>query len=187
MIEHLLSDWGLPAVVLGSLLEGEGAAFLGGVLAHRHLFPFEFAALAAALGAFLADQGIYWFGRHAQRFGPARRALETPAARGVMDQLRRREVLVCLGFRFVYGMKTLGALSIGAAGVPPWRFAALDAVAVMVWAHLLVALGYGAGRGIERLLGRLELHLHLAIALVLAIALWAAFAFWRRRRSSDAG
>ncbi|MCB2110005.1 MAG: VTT domain-containing protein [Defluviimonas sp.] len=183
MIEDVLSQWGLPAVFAGAFAEGEVAAFLGGVLAHRGFFSFETAALAASAGAFAVDQLVFHIGRHAARFPRAARALGRPAAQALLGRLRQQPVLTCLGFRFLYGLKTVGALALGASTLSPVRFAWLDLVSALVWGHLLTGLGYGAGQAIERAFGRLELHQHLGIVLaVLAVLLLAAEVLRRRRR-----
>jgi membrane protein DedA with SNARE-associated domain len=158
-LEALVSTLGLPGLVIGSALEGEAVTFLGGAMAHRGLFPFEAAALAAATGAVLSDQTVFWAGR---LFG--RRAwVQQQLARGAVGRLRMRlegsPDLFILGFRFIYGAK------------------------VLVWAHLWTAIGYGAGLAIERVFGRLPFHLHasMLVALVLAGSL-AAFAWHRMRQ-----
>ncbi|MEK1901219.1 MAG: DedA family protein, partial [Rhizobium sp.] len=39
-IELLIENYGLPAIFLGTAFEGETAAFLGGVIAHRDLLTY---------------------------------------------------------------------------------------------------------------------------------------------------
>jgi membrane protein DedA with SNARE-associated domain len=181
-LEQLLTDWGLPAVFIGSVLEGEGAAFMGGVLAHRRLFPFEAAALAAMAGAFVIDQTVFHIGRQSARFAFARRMLAKPSARKLLDRLMQSPMLSSLGLRFLYGLKTIGALALGAAGVPPLTFVALDLISTAVWAHLVTALGYGAGRVIEHAFGRLALHHHFGLALAVAIVILGGAGAIRRSR-----
>ncbi len=182
-LEQLLTDWGLPAVLVGCILEGEGAAFMGGVLAHRHIFPFEAAALAATAGAFVIDQAVFHIGRHASRFAFARRTLAKPSARKVLDRLMQNPMLSCLGLRFLYGLKTIGALALGAAGVPPLTFAALDLISTAVWAHLVTALGFGAGQAIEAAFGKLALHHHFGIALAIVVVIVGCAEAIRRARA----
>lgn len=166
-LETLISAWGLPAIFVGSVLEGEAVAFLGGVLVHRGLFAFEAAALAATAGAFVVDQTMFHIGRHSACIPFARRLLAKPAAQNVLARLERKPLFSCLGVRFIYGMKTLGALALGASGIAPATYLLLDAISVTVWAHVITALGYGASNGIETMLGRLSLHGHLTIAVAL--------------------
>ncbi|MBS0564766.1 MAG: DedA family protein [Proteobacteria bacterium] len=180
-LEHLLETWGLPALFCGSIVEGDGVALLGGVLAHRGIFPFEAAALVLAAGAFAVDQSMYFLGRHGARLGFVRRLVARPATRGLLDRIGRRPVAFCLVFRFLYGLKTLGALAIGAAGVPALTFLALDVVVCLAWAHLLAAIGFGAGHAIEATFGRLPLHRHLTVALGALLLFGGMFLMIRRR------
>lgn len=183
-LEQVLSAWGLTGIYLGCIAEGDGVAALGGALAHRHLVSFEGAALAAAAGAITADQLFFWLGRNAGQLAIARRILRRPEAARLLTRVAARPAFICLSFRFVPGMKSLGALSIGAAGVPPLRFTLLGAAAAVVWAHLFTAVGFGASQAIERAVGRLPLHHHfgvLIVGAVLAVALAIAIGrAWRR-------
>ncbi|HQU68427.1 MAG TPA: VTT domain-containing protein [Albidovulum sp.] len=168
-LETLMSAWGLPAVFAGTIVEGEGVAFLGGALAHRGMFSYEAAALAATAGAFVVDQAMFHIGRHSARFAFARRMLARPVAKDLLARLGQRPLLSCLGMRFVFGMKTLGALALGASGIAPATYLALDLISAAVWAHAVTALGFGAGQTIETMFGRLSLHSHLAIAVVVVV------------------
>ncbi|MGO4843119.1 DedA family protein, partial [Rhizobiaceae sp. 2RAB30] len=61
---HLLVErYGLIAVFLGCLAEGESAAILGGFFAHQHIFVTWHAFVAAFLGAFLGDTLFFLAGR----------------------------------------------------------------------------------------------------------------------------
>lgn len=180
-LEALTSAWGLPAVFAGTIVEGEGVAFLGGALAHRGFFSYEAAALAATGGAFAVDQAMFHIGRHSARFAFAGRMLARPAARNMLARLGQRSVLWCLGMRFIYGAKTLGALALGASGIAPALYLALDLVSAAIWAHAVTALGFGAGQTIETLFGRLSLYSHLAIAILAVVSATVLAGVARRR------
>jgi membrane protein DedA with SNARE-associated domain len=182
-LETLLATWGLPAIFAGTIVEGEAVAFIGGVLAHRGLFPYEAAALAATGGAFAVDQAMFHIGRHSARIPFARRLLARPLADRALARLGQRPLMSCLGVRFIYGMKTLGALALGASGIAPLTYLVLDLISAAVWAHAVTALGFGASHGIEAMLGKLSLHRHLAIAAVLVAGV-VILADLARRRSA---
>ena len=187
-LEQIVQTLGLPGVVIGTALEGEGVAFLSGIFAHRHLFHFEAAALAAACGAILTDNVTFALGRFGGRTGWVQKVLAHPRVAPVRDRVHRHQTKAILGFRFVYGLKTIAPLLIGATPVSWARYAALDALAVLVWAHLFVGLGFFVGTAIEQLFGRLKLELHVALA-VLAFVAVAGRIWWilRRRRGPPAG
>lgn len=183
-IEQMLAEWGLPAIAAGSFLEGDAVAFMGGVLAHRGYFSYEAAALAATLGAVAVDQALFHAGRHLARFPRARRILDRPNSRRLADWARDHPDRLCLSFRFLYGLKSVGALALGAAAIPPRRFLVLDIAGCLAWAHVVTALGFGVGQAIERIFGRLETIHHLGVAVatvILSIAAWAVWGSLRRR------
>lgn len=180
-LEHLIQSLGPWGMLVGTILEGDVVAFLGGVLAHRGLFPFEVAALAGALGAFIVDNLFFWVGRHMGQRAFVRRILEKPGVGIWHARLDRHPVLAILGFRYVYGMKTAGAVMIGTTRVSWARFAALNAVAVILWCNAFMALGYVAGTAIEAAFGRRHLALHLGLALAVFLVLAVGAFLWARR------
>lgn len=179
-LETLLAQWGLPAIFAGSAVEGDGTAFLAGVMAHRHLFPFEVAALTVAAGAFLGDEALYFIGRHSARFPFARRWLEKGPVARVQGLMQRYPAGLILGFRFLYGMRTVGAVTMGASGIRPGLFVPLNLLAVLVWAHVFVGLGFGLSITLHRLVGHMPLLGHLLIGMAVAAAT-GLVAFWLHR------
>lgn len=187
MIENLIVTYGLVAVLLGSALEGETVAFLGGISAHRHLLSYGSTALAASVGSFLADQAFFVAGRNAKRFPRIQRLADSELGRRVSQMLERHPTGFILAFRFIYGMRTISPIAIGLSHVATMTFVLLNAVAALVWGFGITGIGYLFGSAVEAMLGRLALHEHLAIGLVVAvIAVTMLFIFGPggKRRSS---
>lgn len=67
-INHLISQYGYAALIVGSMAEGETITLLGGVAAHQGLLKFPLVVIAVALGGMIGDQLLYLVGR---RFGDA--------------------------------------------------------------------------------------------------------------------
>lgn len=65
-INHLISQYGYAALIVGSMAEGETITLLGGVAAHQGLLKFPLVVIAVALGGMIGDQLLYLVGR---RFG----------------------------------------------------------------------------------------------------------------------
>ena len=53
-VEQLVESYGSVGLFVGSSLEGEASAMLGGIMVHQHLIRFWPAIIALALGSFLA-------------------------------------------------------------------------------------------------------------------------------------
>lgn len=163
-LEGFVTTAGLPGLVLGTMAEGETVAFLGGVLARRGFFPFDAAVLALALGAVVIDNLCFALGAFGRDTALARRLLAGQAAGRMRGLVTRHAVWAVLGFRFVWGMKTAGAVLFGASGLGWRRFVLLDAAGCLIWALAVAGLGYVTGGAIQGLWGQLALHWHLAAA-----------------------
>ena len=91
-----------------------------------------------------------------------------------MVLLEKRRVLVILGFRFVYGIRSVTPFVLGMSRVPIAEFMLLNAISAVVWACLFGALGYLFGTSLELVLGDIrnyELVILYAI-LFLGVLLW---------------
>lgn len=154
-IEHLLARFGLPAIFLGAGIEGETLVIAGGVLARRDLVPLWAAVLAAALGSSVADQLFFAAGRHFRDNRRVHAITQKPAFARALASLERHPTGFILGFRFLYGLRTISPIAVGTSHIPVMRFVLLNAIAALLWAMLFAGLGYVFGHGIERLFARL--------------------------------
>lgn len=152
-VEALLAHYGIAALFVGAALEGETVAMVGGMVAHRGLYPLPAAWAAIFAGTFLADQGFFFAGRTLRDRGWMQRVRRTSGFTRAQAIFERRPVLFVLLFRFFYGLRTASPAMIGASGFPPARFFALNLVAALVWSALFVGLGYGLGVGVQELVG----------------------------------
>lgn len=185
-LEPLIARWGLPALALGAGLEGETVAVIGGLLAHRGTLGLREALAAVFVGTFAVDQMWFYVGRRLRDSRLAARIRARPAFGRALALLGRRPTPFVLGFRFLPGMRTVGPLAIGASGIPPLRFAVVNALAALVWTGIFVGAGFVFGQGMEAAFGRIEpLERLLAPALcgLLAVSavLWALRRRGRRR------
>jgi membrane protein DedA with SNARE-associated domain len=174
-----LSNWGLPLVYLGALLEGETVILIAGVLCHRGTLPLDWTVVVAALGAFSGDQ--FWF-----RLGRAKGSLvldRYPRLAATAERIRPwvqdKADWIALGSRFIYGTRSASPLLLGIEGYPSLRFALFNGCSAILWALLGVGLGYLIGDGVERLLGPIEHIEQLLLAIVAVMAAW----WWYRRRA----
>lgn len=140
-IETLIAQYGLAAIFLGAGLEGETAVVTGGVLAHQHLLPLWGTAAAAVGGSFAADQVFFLAGRRYRDTARVRKIAAKPAFAKALDTLERHPTIFILGFRFLYGLRTVSPIAIGTSHVPARTFLLLNAVAAAVWASCLPASG----------------------------------------------
>ena len=183
MLTQLLDHYGYLAVLLGTVLEGETILILAGFAAHQGYLQLPWVMVAAFAGSVSGDLGWFFLGR---RYG--QRALARfPRLRGgvarATGMLQRRETLLLLSFRFLYGIRTVTPLAAGLGSVATPRFVLLNALGAAVWSVAVAWAGYGLGHGFMSLLERaraFEEHAFIAI-LALGAACWVVHALLRRR------
>lgn len=170
----LVQHYGLLAVAVGALLEGETVLLLAGAAAHLGLLHLPSVIAVAAVFAFIGDNLFFLLGRHlgprlGQRF--PRFAGATQRVEGLVARWGWFTVIV---LRFTYGLRIAGPLAVGATRMPVWEFAAANALGATLWATAIASLGYVAGRAIEPLLAQVVKAEKVLLALVVVLAV-AAF------------
>ena len=184
-IGSLLQQHIYPAIMLGSLLEGETTVVLAGYAAHQGYAPL-WAVMALTAGInLLLDLAWFWLGR---RRGPQLMARFATLQRGVdklTPRLHRHRRKAIFLVRFLYGLRTAGPIALGMARVPVREFMLFNALGAIVWAVLFASLGYAFGRVISVFLGHLLHDEQLAAAgiVVVGLGVW----LWRhyRRRTRE--
>ncbi|MFN7709638.1 MAG: DedA family protein [Holosporales bacterium] len=176
---------------LGSLVEGESIVLSASILAGMGYLYFPYVLGIAFFTTLFADQTLFHVGR---LYGPgllARRPQWKPKIDKIFYHLHRHSVTFILSFRFIYGIRTLSPLVIGASGISTRKFAPLNLLAAMIWATLSCGLGYWIGHefgdeieaGITALMQRKTQAL---IGLVVIFAALGLFLYWRSRRKNNA-
>ena len=177
--------YGLIALFFGAGLEGEFAVVAGGILARHGSFPLAAAIIVSTLGSFTADQIWYFVGRYARNSQLVARVRTKRLFARALDLLERRPVPFILGFRFVYGMRSVSPVAIGVAGIPVRLFLPLNMIAALIWAPSFSWLGYRAGKAVLPMLHRIGEYgiIVLIVLLVSAPMVWGLVR-WRRARSA---
>lgn len=182
--EQLIEHYGYLAVLIGTFLEGETILVLAGLLAKLGHLSFSGVVLAAFAGSLLGDQLYFHLGRRYGRALLARRPQWQAKAERLDGLLVRWGALLVLGFRFLYGLRTVSPFAIGMSGFPALKFVMLNAGGAALWSLVIAGLGYLFGHGLELILGNLHQYRWLLIALV-ALAgagIWLAHGWYSRRR-----
>lgn len=142
-------------------------------------FPTALAGVSAGIA--LGDVGLYAIGG---LFGP-RIVRRGWISAETFDRTRRwyseQLVLTLVVSRFIPGMRLPTFLGAGIARAPFFRFAAIAAVASLVWTTLLLLLTWGLGAALLPWLGRLRWPLAAAAVVLLVVAQRR----WARRIASE--
>ena len=188
-IESFIAEYGLAAIFLGAAFEGETSVVTGGLLAHQNLLSLAGSAAAAVTGSFFADQLFFFAGRHYRDTQRVRRIAAKPAFAKALDTLDRHPTIFILGFRFLYGLRTISPIAIGTSHIPARTFVVLNAISALVWGVVFTAIGYVFGDGlielVDEFMPRQKL-VGVAILVAVAALVIAGIRFWRGRRATKA-
>jgi len=164
----------------------------GGILIQLGKTNPETVFIVCYSGIVLGDIMIFSFGRW---LGPSvfrRKPFQTPRARYRIKRIRlsmeRRSVLMIFVARHLFYLRTLTFLSCGALKMRFSTFLVADAIAALVSAPLMLALGYFASEHYETVVGWLHQAKIYSIFIGIGIAV-AAYILYRRGRdmSPDEG
>lgn len=178
----LINQYGLLAVLAGSMLEGESMLLAAGYAAHRGYLDFPAVVAVAWLGAVVGDQAWFWLGRRHGSWLLARRPGLRARMDGALGLLARHPGKAILAMRFAWGLRTALPVAIGMSALPAKRFLALNLLSAMVWAPLIAGLGWGFGALITRHAAQLHRYEHWLAAGLIVTALVIRWLY--RRRSS---
>ena len=191
-LETLVNTYGYLALLVGTFLEGETVLVLGGMAAQRGFLYLPWVILVAFAGSFCGDQLFFFLGRRHSDFILNRRPAWKDRTEQARTLLHRYQTPVILGFRFLYGLRSIIPFAIGLSGVPLRRFFFLNMAGALVWAAVVGTGGYLFGHGLELVLGDLKRYEHLVLGgvAVAGFLVWVFYRFRRRRmarqkRSSD--
>lgn len=181
-LHYLIDTYGYPAIVVGTFFEGETILVLGGVAAKLDYLKLPWVILSAFAGTLCGDQLLFLIGRYKGQSLVARRPALHERADKVLQALERHRYLVILGFRFVYGMRSITPFAIGLSRVRIIEFVVLNIVSAAAWATLFGTLGYVFGNGLELVLGNIRHYEAEVFALVLIAGgvLWLIHRFRSR-------
>ena len=164
-MNHLVATYGLAALFLAVMLEsagmpvpGETALIAASVLAARGLVSLIAVIVVAAAAAIIGDNAGYWIGRAAgrrllTRWRPIARYADKmlPPAERFFAHHGGKAVFLA---RFMPGLRVIGALVAGIAGMAWWRFLAWNVAGGVVWATSVALVAYGLGEAVASAIGR---------------------------------
>jgi len=155
-MEAYIEHFGYLAIFFGTLLEGETVLVLGGFAAHRGYLQLPLVMLAAMAGTVAGDQLFFYLGRrHSQTLLRRRPHWQAKLAK-VEKMVASHRLLIILGFRFLYGLRTITPFALGASSVPARIFVPLNILGGVAWAVIIGGAGYLFGQGLENLFSHLK-------------------------------
>ena len=182
IVEAFLQTYGYWAILIGTFLEGETILVLGGLAAHLGYMDLTGVILAAFVGSLFGDQLFFFLGRRHSNFLLNRRPSWKSKLERANRLIDRFQTPLILGFRFLYGLRTVMPFAIGISSVPVLRFVFLNAIGAIVWSGIVACGGYLFGNALEGLIGNIRHYETILFALV-AVAGAVAWAIYLYRRN----
>ncbi len=182
-LQALVTTYGYPALILGTFLEGETILVIGGFLAHRGYLDLPLVMLAAFTGTLAGDQLFFWLGRTRGLTFLERKPLWRPQVDKARALLESHQSAVIVGFRFLYGIRSVTPFAIGMSGFAFKKFVFLNAIGALVWAITVGAGGYLFGQALEIALGDVRHYeCQIIVAMVgVGIIVWIIHRYRRKR------
>ncbi|MFY9270292.1 MAG: DedA family protein [Candidatus Manganitrophaceae bacterium] len=148
----LLRDYGLWGVLIGTFFEGEGVMLMAGGLAHQQIVSPWGAWLIGALGAYLGHlvhYGLGYFlrGKNFLNLIPRWR----PKIERALPFIRRYPVWSIFVMQYLYGVRIVGAVAMGLAGMPWLLFFTIQSINCLIWSAVIFVFGYGATAAVSLL------------------------------------
>ncbi len=177
-METFITAYGYPALAIGTLLEGGMVGMVAGSLANSGYMQLPWVICVIFCCAFGADQFFFQVGKRSGEKFLAKRPKLQPQVERVRHFLVRFHIIAVLGFRFVYGMRTITPIVIGASGFDTRRFVLLNLCSTLLWATVVGCFGYFFSHFLETFLSDARHHIVaiLCVGLVFSGGIW----FWRR-------
>lgn len=181
-LQQLVIDYGYLALFIGTFLEGETILVIAGFLAFRGYLELPWVIVSAFLGTFAGDQTFFYLGRFKGIAFLEKRPRWHSKTEKVFDLLRRHQIKVVLGFRFLYGVRNVTPFVIGASRMSPGKFFLLNFFGALVWAIAVAYLGYYFGTVAEALMGQIQKYEMYILGALVALGL---FLFWFSTRKKN--
>jgi len=180
LVYELIGQYGLYAVFLLAMIEGDITLLLAGVLAHSQFFgPYSFFGVLwwGTLGGAVSDNIAYLLGRS---FAKGIRDLRFyRAARPRIERLTNKFGGLSLFLsKYIYGLRWASCAFYGVGRMPYLRFIFLSLSSCFVWVFILSGAGYFFSGAVIGIIG--DFHRLGKILLVIVVVGIAAFYFAER-------
>jgi len=182
-LEELVSTYGYAAIGIGAFIEGETILILGGLAAHRGYLELPWVIFCAFCGTLFGDQLYFYIGRTKGKNAIENRPHWKSKSEKVYLFLEKHQILLILGFRFLYGLRTVTPFIIGSSSISPSLFLILNILGASIWAIVIGILGYLFGHTLEIMIGDIKRYELLIFAALAGMALFVSLISLRKRLS----
>lgn len=182
-MESLLAfvhEWGYIAVFLGAIVEGETIILFSSALAalgHLNIYKIMLITFCTTV---VVDQGLYMIGKRYSSAIFKRFPKLRPKADRAFKLLHKYDTWFILTFRFIYGIRVISPIVIGAANVEAKRFGPLNILSAVIWTSASCYAGYMMGDLVEILLNNIKVvKQYVAIVLAVVVGIVISIYAWK--------
>jgi membrane protein DedA with SNARE-associated domain len=189
-VNELMFRFGLPAIFVLTVVEGDITLLLAGVLAHGQAFgEYSFLQVLAVgtLGGVASDNVAYLLGRGAGR-GVRQYRFYCAAQQRIERLTNKFGMFSIFVSKYTYGLRWGACAFYGVARMPYPRFLALSFASCFLWVLSLTTVGYVFHSAIYNLIGDFE---HVGVALLVIVVagivgFYLAEKYWLSKKVEEA-
>ena len=184
-LEHLIQTYGVLAVGVGTFFEGETILILGGLVAQRGYVNLYWVITAAFIGTLCGDQLFFFLGRKQSQWLLSRRPSWQTRITKAQDYLDRHQIPLVIGFRFLYGLRTVTPFVIGMSRIPTGAFLLLNTIGALIWAITFGTGGYLFGHALEAAFENIKHYEAQLLAAIVAAGfiVWLVYLIRRKKQT----
>lgn len=184
-LEELISTYGYAAIGIGTFFEGETILVIGGFAAHRSYLELPWVIVSAFLGTLFGDQLYFYIGHIKGKSAIEKRPHWKVKSAKVLALLDKYPIWFILGFRFIYGLRTITPFLIGASNISPKRFLVFNIIGASIWSVTFGVMGYLFGSALEIIIGNIKKYELLVFVMLSLIGLVIWLMHIRKNRVAD--
>lgn len=182
-----INEYGYWVLIIGALIEGESILLLAGGAAYFGYFSLPLVMCVSFIGAVIHDQLLYFIGRKGGMAMFERSEKTRRKAEYAFKLLRKYDYWLIMGFRFIYGVRTVTPLVVGASGLSIKRYTSLTVISAAIWAIVVSTAGYFFANALQHIIEAFHAYqIYIALALVIilcGIGLYYGIKYYLKNRS----
>lgn len=185
-ISKLLLTYKYWIVIGGALLEGETLLLLAGGSAYHGHINLYLVVLIAFLGAVIHDHVLFFVGRYAEEKIISKFPKIDSKVQKISQLFERYENWFILGFRFVYGIRTITPIILGTTHIKLKKYSLMTVIAALLWAASIAYIGYSCALMIEAISDMFIIYQkYLTMAILTLIGCGAMIYKWRHKKKRN--
>jgi membrane protein DedA with SNARE-associated domain len=168
-------------IFCGIVIEGEMVMITSVIAAHHGHLNLWIVMAIGLIGTYGSDTFYFFLGRRKGRVWLNKHERFKDKYAVIDRKIKKYPILIFLGYRFMYGFRSIAPTAIGASSVRTSKFLILSATSTIIWGISYGGIGYLFGEVIKATLGHVENIEKYVIGVLLLVGV-VIFLLYRVRR-----